>query len=369
MKVTGPKILVAPLDWGLGHASRCIPVIRQLISAGCEVLLAGEGKVEVLLKIEFPQLQFLPLKGYRVSYGKNKLLLMGKVALQVPQILKTIRYESEWLDQIIKKENIDAVISDNRYGLHNKQVYSVFIIHQLMIKTPFGKVINSALQKFNYKYINNFNECWVPDLDSEINLAGGLSHPSQLPKIPVQYIGLLSRFESTSYDLQSHYLLIILSGPEPQRTILEIKLLKQLESLQQPVLFIRGLPGNKTCPAVPPHVTILNHISTNALQKAIQNASFVLSRCGYSSIMDLITLKKKTILIPTPGQTEQEYLAKHLMKNNLAFCISQFKIKIDKALELAASFDYRSVDVDDSALKEIINNLIDKVKLKYSPTK
>jgi UDP-N-acetylglucosamine transferase subunit ALG13 len=361
MKATRPKILVAPLDWGLGHATRCIPVIRSLMAAGCEVLLAGEGKVEVLLKTEFPLLQFLPINGYRVSYGKNKLLLMAKVALQIPQILKTIRYESEWLDQIIKKENIDAVISDNRYGLHNKQVYSVFIIHQLMIKTPFGKLVDLALQKFNYKYINHFNECWVPDLEGKLNLAGELSHPSQLPKIPVQYIGILSRFESNSYDLQSHYLLIILSGPEPQRTILENKLIKQLESFQQPVLFIRGLPGNKACPAVPRHITIINHLSTNALQKAIQNASFVLSRCGYSSVMDLITLKKKTILIPTPGQTEQEYLAKHLMKNNLAFCISQSKLKIDKALELAASFEYQSIIFNNAALKETINDLLMKV--------
>jgi UDP-N-acetylglucosamine:LPS N-acetylglucosamine transferase len=181
-----------------------------------------------------------------------------------------------------------------------------------------------------------------------------------LPKVPVHYTGLLSRFDSSSYDLQSHYLLVILSGPEPQRTILENKLLKQLEYFQQPVLFIRGLPGNKTYPAVPRHVTIVNHFSTNALQNAIQNASIVLSRCGYSSVMDLITLKKKTILIPTPGQTEQQYLAKHLMKNNLAFCIPQAKIKIDKALELADSFEYKTIDFDGSALKETIKNLVMK---------
>ncbi|MFN2457139.1 MAG: glycosyltransferase [Chitinophagaceae bacterium] len=352
------KILVAPLDWGLGHATRCIPVIKQLLASGCEVLLAGERRTETLLRTEFPQLTFLPLKGYRINYGKNKWMLLSRIFLQTPKILKTIAYENSWLKEVIKKYKIHAVISDNRHGLYNATIYCVFITHQLLIKTSLGKTADALLQKINYKYIHQFNECWIPDVDLEITLAGELAHPSVMPKIPVQYVGLLSRFKYRQLILQAHYILVLLSGPEPQRTILEKKILAELVHNQQPVLFIRGLPGNKESPPVPRHVTIYNHLSTNALQQAMEQASFIISRCGYSTVMDVMTMQKKSILIPTPGQAEQEYLAKHLMKQQFAFCVTQSKFKLQKAIELAGSFHYQFEGFKNSALKDTINELV-----------
>ena len=160
--------------------------------------LAGEGAQEKILREEFPSLPFLPLKGYRIKYGKSGLT--GKILLQVPSILRAIKEENKWLKEQVTKYGFEAVISDNRYGLYHKDIFSVFITHQLYIKSSLGKWTERILQKWNYKFINRFNECWVPDEERENNLAGELSHPVTLPMIPTKYIGPLSRFVRQSAD-------------------------------------------------------------------------------------------------------------------------------------------------------------------------
>ena len=190
--LAGKKLLVAPLDWGLGHATRCVPVISDLLNNDCEVWLAGEGKQEKLLREEFPSLSFLPLKGYRIKYAKNGLT--GKILLQIPSILRSIKEENKWLKEQVNKFGFEAVVSDNRYGLYHEKIFSVFITHQLCIKSSLGKWSEKILQQWNYKFINRFHECWVPDEKGENNLAGELSHPVKMPLIPTKYIGALSRF-------------------------------------------------------------------------------------------------------------------------------------------------------------------------------
>jgi UDP-N-acetylglucosamine transferase subunit ALG13 len=354
-----PKILVAPLDWGLGHATRCIPLIRELINKDCEVLLAAEGKTEILLRTEFPQLIMLPLKGYRINYGKTAWQSIGKLLLQIPKIIKAIEDEQKWLEEIIEEYQFNAVISDNRYGLNHKSLHSIIIIHQLLIKTSLGNMADKILQGLHYQYISEFNGCWVPDAEEEMNLAGDLSHPKKKPSIPVRYIGPQSRLEFSDHYLLNKPLLVMLSGPEPQRTILENQLLDQLVNYKEPVLFIRGLPGNVDLPTVSSNIFIANHLPTAKLQEAIQSSEFIISRCGYSTIMDMMTMQKKIIMIPTPGQTEQEYLSSHLMANRLALCIPQNKFKLKNALDLAKSFNYQKfVLKKNNALENVIDDLI-----------
>jgi uncharacterized protein (TIGR00661 family) len=335
-----PKILVAPLDWGLGHATRCIPIIKALINQGCTVFLAGEGSTKNLLQKEFPELNFLSLEGYRVQYAKSRWKLPFSIAAQIPKILSAIKKENSWLQTVVEKHSIDAVISDNRFGLYHPSIPSVFITHQLSIKTGLGSFADRWLQKLNYNYINRFSECWVPDAAGENNLGGELSHPKGFPATPVKYIGPLSRFSELTNENPKH-ILILLSGPEPQRTILEDQLLKQLKNYTAPVVFVRGLPGHAEEIKVPAHVVAYNHLPAEELQQKIVQALFVVSRCGYSTVMDMAALQKKSILIPTPGQTEQEYLAKHLMKKNFALCVEQKKFHLTNALELASVFNYQ----------------------------
>jgi uncharacterized protein (TIGR00661 family) len=346
--MAGKKLLVAPLDWGLGHATRCIPIIKEFLSNGCDVWLAGEGQQEVLLRKEFPGLPFLNLKGYRVNYAASGM--RGKILLQVPKILRAIREENKWLDEQVNKYGFEFVIADNRYGLHHKDVHSIFITHQLYIKSPFGKWSEKFLQQWNYKYINQFNECWVPDLpagqtgkECENNLAGELSHPEILPAIPVKYIGPLSRFSSFTplgdRGTKDH-LLIIISGPDPQRSLFENIIVNQIAHYPGTATVVRGLPSSNNIIPSSNNIHFYNHLTAELMNEEMTKAEFVISRSGYSTVMDIVAMKKKSILIPTPGQTEQEYLATHLAKKQFAFCVGQKEFFLQQSIEKAKAYQY-----------------------------
>lgn len=344
-----PNILVAPLDWGLGHATRCIPLIRALIHHNCTVFLASEGRAGSLLREEFPHLTILPLKGYNIHYSKNKWTLPLTVVSQIPKILSIIKYENQRLKEWVDQHNLHAVISDNRYGLYHPGIRSVIMTHQLLVKTSMGRLADRLLQASGYRLINRFSECWVPDNEEKPGLSGELGHPAVLPSIPLHYPGPLSRFEERNGQPSEKHLLVLLSGPEPQRTILEQQLLKELEEITVPVVLVRGLPGEKENIALSPHISVFNHLPAAELEKKMLAASMVIARCGYSTVMDLAALKKKSILIPTPGQTEQEYLARQLMKSNFALCLPQQAFRLKNAIELAISFPYQFHPINHSA--------------------
>jgi UDP-N-acetylglucosamine transferase subunit ALG13 len=357
------RILVAPMDWGLGHATRCIPLIRYLLQQGCDVWLAGEGNIAALLRTEFPALPLLALPGYNIHYGRSKWDLLGKMALQIPKILSRIEQENEWLQGAVAEHGFDGVISDNRFGLYHEASYSVFMTHQLLIKAPFGSFGEGMMQRLNYDLIEQFDECWVPDTPGQPSLAGMLSHPEKLPTLPTTYIGPLSRFHRSATEVSPKHLLVVLSGPEPQRTILEELLLEQLKAYEGPVLVVRALPGGSEESVVTDNLTIVNHLDANALEKAMQEASLVISRCGYSTVMDLVALGKRSILIPTPGQTEQEYLAAHLMEQGLALCAAQDEFELLPLLQLAESFPYQTTAFDTQGLMQgAVDQMLAKVR-------
>jgi len=362
-----PRILVAPLDWGLGHATRCIPVVRELLVQGCEVFLAAEGKQVELLQSEFPEITVLPLRGYNIKYAKTGWGLLANIVFQIPKILQAIRFENKWLNKIADKYQFDAIISDNRYGLYHPGIRSVFITHQLTIKSPIGKWTEKIIQKLNYKYINRFTKCWIPDYEGPENLAGELSHPIAKPSIPIYYIGPLSRFAKNdtsdkSLVIKENHLLIVLSGPEPQRSILENKIIGEISNYNGTATVVRGLPGNQTFIPSTNKIKFYNHLSSVELYNEMKTAEFVVSRSGYSTIMDVMALQKKSILIPTPGQTEQEYLADYCMKKQVALCFKQQLFSLEKALLQAKKFDYKfTVYPTGNNLKKAIHSLLEKI--------
>jgi predicted glycosyltransferase len=354
-------ILVAPLDWGLGHATRCIPVVHELMSLGCEVFLAGEEAQEKLLRAEFPHLPFLQLPGYRIRYAKTKKGLIWKMIQQGPKMRRAILYEHQWLKKMVKQYKLDGIISDNRYGLYHETVPSVFMTHQLLIKSSAGKWTEKFLQKRNYKYINRFTECWVPDREDNNNLAGELSHPVLKPTIPLHYIGLLSRFKKDSAVIteKKDHLLVVLSGPEPQRSILEERMIRDISNYKGTAVIVRGLPGATTLIPSTNMIRVYNHLPAAELQQEIGEAEYIISRSGYSTVMDLALLQKKSILIPTPGQTEQEYLGNFLMKKGMALCINQERFSLTAALEKAAAYEYDlSFPCNEDLLKTVMKNFL-----------
>lgn len=338
-----PRFLVAPLDWGLGHATRCIPLIKFLITLDYEVIIAASGSSLSLLQQEFPQLQAIKLPGYRVKYGKNRMLTMMRIFLQIPKILISINREKAWLSRFQALERLDVVISDNRYGLYHPGIYCVFMTHQLSIQVPFGNFWERFTAKLHNRFIERFDKCWVPDMKDDPNLGGRLSHTQKPPRIPMTYIGPLSRFERLPTGSGTSFILILLSGPEPMRSILEKKLMADLQGYNGKAILLRGLPGESQDLSTTPGIRIFNHLPAAALNQLICDSEYVISRAGYSTVMDLVKLGKRSILIPTPGQTEQEYLASHLTQQKLALCISQDDFSLVKALEEARRFSYQEL--------------------------
>jgi UDP:flavonoid glycosyltransferase YjiC (YdhE family) len=353
------KILVIPLDWGLGHATRDIPLIHEMLNAGCQVFIAAEGKHAALLQQEFPQLTIFPLPGYRIQYAQKGQFFGLKIIQQIPKIIRAVKYEQRWLKKIVAEYQINAVISDNRFGLYHKKIPTVFITHQLLIKTPFGGWIERTLQKINYRFINKYGACWIPDFASDNNLSGELAHPAKLPP-HTTYIGCLSRFEPKSQVEKKYDLLVLISGPEPQRSNLEKLILDQIKSLQITALIVSGKPGTPQNEQVAPGVTQINHLNASELNDAMLASDMVLSRSGYTTLMDLAKLNKKAILIPTPGQSEQVYLGEYLMEKGYFYSLPQEQFNLKTALEGASRFPFRSFhhDQDMNQYKQVVQQFI-----------
>lgn len=328
------RILITPLDWGLGHATRCIPIIQELLKQGHEVMVGSSGLALKLLKEEFPSLTFFELPSYKATYSKW-LPLMLKVFWQSPYFFYVIKKEHSVVDKLIDDFKIDVVISDNRYGCYSKKVKSIFITHQLTIQMPKGLVwLQGLINDFNRKLIKRFNACWIPDFPDQ-RLTGDLTKSN----LPVFFIGSISRFTKSDTKPEKLYnILILLSGPEPQRTILEDKLLIQSKLFKGKVKLVRGLPGIETSITVSDNIEVVNHLNGQRLQQVIEESEMIIARSGYTTIMDLYALESRAILIPTPGQTEQEYLAEKLKQANVFFTAHQDNFDLNAALVKAEAY-------------------------------
>ncbi len=358
-----PRILVAPLDWGLGHTTRCIPIVRELLAQGVQVFFAGNNKQIALIKNEFSGINCLYLEGYNIRYAGRKRNFSLKILLQVPAILRNIKNENQWLKKAMEEYAFDGIISDNRYGLHHKNAYCVFITHQLAIKTSLGKLAERYLRYKNYSYIRKFDACWVPDEVGEINLAGKLSHPEKMPTIPLRYIGILSRFRKMELPVKKDHLLILVSGPEPQRKKFEDLMLDQLMRYHGTASFVRGLPDSEKILPSTNNFLIYNHLPGEKLNEEIMQAEYIIARCGYSTVMDLAMVQKRSILIPTPGQTEQEWLAGYGSEKKFALCLQQKGFSLSAALQSAASFPYYFPEIfQDNKLKRAIAEFLQELR-------
>ncbi len=335
--LTQKRILICPLNWGLGHATRCIPIINLLLKKNATVIISAEGRALALLQNEFPDLEYIPLQGVDIRYSTKNFLIF-KIIFSIPKIVNSIWREHRILKKIIEEKKIDIVISDNRFGLWNKRVKSVFITHQLMIKLP---GVEKLLHKINVYFIKKYDECWIPDIEGSNNLSGDLSHSYPLPNNAF-FIGVLSRFqkkETPTITAITYDVMAMVSGPEPQRSVFEKLLIKQLQQSKIKALIVCGKTEISQKKETLNTIEIVSHLNADEMQQAILQSNIIISRSGYSTIMDLAILGKKAIFIATPGQTEQKYLAKSLMKKKIAF--SQQQSTLDLAIALKEIEKYK----------------------------
>lgn len=278
-----------------------MPIIHSLITEH-EVVLAGSGRVKAFLHQAFPTLQFVDLEGYNINYP-DKGSMAFKMILQMPKVLSRIKEEHKELQEIINKQNIDLVISDNRFGLHTDLVPCVYITHQIHIQGP--GLVEDPLYKLHRKYIRKFDHCWIPDFEGEINLSGELGH-GKLSENCI-YIGPLSRLRKFEAGKKYDYCALI-SGPEPQRTKFESLITEAFKGRKETLLILSGKPeliGDNSFD----NIRVVSHQDSEELAESICSSEVVIARPGYSSLMDLYKLEARCIFVPTPGQTEQEYLA------------------------------------------------------------
>ncbi|MDC7995271.1 glycosyltransferase [Altibacter sp. HG106] len=327
---TPKTILVAPLHWGLGHATRCIPIIRALLERRYRVVLASDGEALTLLRKEFPELKAIELPAYNISYTKKGGWFKFKMLLKLPHLRRTIKAERKVIKQLISSEGINGIISDNRLGVRDKRVPSVFITHQLQVLS--GST-SFATTKIHQKYIRKFDQCWVPDAAGPYNLSGTLGHVTN-PSFPVIYMGPLSRMKAEKRPQKYDYI-AVLSGPEPQRTLLEEKLISVFKDTDHSLLLVQGKVAQEQALLKKSNIRVVNYLQTQALEKAINESACVIARSGYTTIMDLASLRKDAFLIPTPGQYEQKYLAKQLRQKGMVPSCSQDKFSLKQLNQVA----------------------------------
>lgn len=355
------KICIAPLDWGLGHATRCIQLVKALMQLDYHIYIASEGYHEVILREALPGATFLPLAGYRIQYSKEGKWFLWKMIAQIPKILLSIYYERNWLRKMQKEFQFDILISDNRFGFHHTNVPSIFITHQLNIQTGYA-FTNSIVRWLQYSYINKFNSLWIPDKEGKDNYAGILSNPIVKPSIPTWYLGALHRLNlnKDKNGFEPIQFLGIVSGPEPQRTLFENTLWMQGNTGDVPFAVVAGRPLGNNEPSLSNKGKLYPHANGAVLAALIESAEYIIFRGGYTSLMELIPFQKKLIIIPTPGQTEQEYLASWWETNGWAIAFDQENFNLKKAIEKAASHEYIYPDLYSfsiETLKDKLKNL------------
>lgn len=321
---SGKTIFYGALDWGLGHATRSVPIIKELLKNN-RVILGVTPFTQLIFDEEFPELKKIELPAYNVVYSKI-LPIWIKLILKYPEVVGIIKEEHRALEMIVSENKVDVVISDNRFGLHSKRTHNVFITHQLFLKAP---VFEGFGNRINQNYISNFQEVWIPDFENEIEcLSGELSHGKHFHN-NVKYIGPQSRLKDipVPYEKNKYDYLFLLSGPEPTRNELEVSLiLKGNEFPDKKVFFVRGSKSS-TEEVMKSSVSSSDFPTKEELKSLILSSNKIICRSGYSTLMDLHALnKKELILIPTPGQTEQEYLAAYWKNKFGALVVKQNEI-------------------------------------------
>jgi hypothetical protein len=332
-----------------------IPLVQYMHQFQCQILLAATGPQKMILEKTFTGITFLSPPKYGVKYADGKGNLVFGLMRQLPRLLRVIKAEQEWLKGIHEQFHLDLIISDNRYGMHLPGVHSVIITHQIAPLSGLGGLIDRYIKKTHLKYLERFNECWIPDMPQG-GLSGNLSHNVHLPS-HTSYIGPVSRFAHQSAPVpRNGRLLILLSGPEPSRTNFERKLLDQLKAYQGPYTLVRGLPGhNETIPHA------LNHAPADELLQLIREAEFIICRSGYTTIMDLSALGRTALLIPTPGQTEQEYLAEYLTAKGSFISCRENTFNLQKEVDRLRNFVPDGAAFDFELYQPALQSLLKKL--------
>jgi predicted glycosyltransferase len=337
-------ILYCVLNWGLGHATRSIPIIRALLDRGDRVIIASTDRSLALLRREFPGCRFVDLPDYNIRYSRTRFGLLPGLLLQMPGVFRRLRLEQASVETLVDRFKPDAVVSDNRYGCYSTRVPSHFMTHQLRFQLPAGlgraAVISEIFNRFCFQ---RYRSVWVPDDPGSPNLSGNLSHSCNLARHPrVHYVGPLTSLGTGRPDRRREDLdlLFLISGPEPQRTIFERIIMERIGETRGRKVVVLGKPESPAdgCPADTDGTSFHPHLKRTDLVPLMRRTRLFVCRSGYSTLMELAAMERRAVLVPTPGQTEQEYLARHAAQSGFFYSVPQKNFDLAGALSGAERF-------------------------------
>ena len=351
------KFLICVLNWGIGHAARVIPIIRILQKYGQTVYLASDGDALTFLRREFPDLEYCELPPYDPIYPKGNSGMMRKLMSQLPKFSAAIKQEHIMVERIVKEKRIDIVISDNRYGCFSNRVRSILITHQINLQMPtFYGFLEPFVNYYNWRHIKRFFRVWVPDFKDDRNITGDLSTSNTVGK---RFIGQLSRMEHIPDVDKKYDILVLVSGPEPQRTIFENMMRSQLYNYHGSSLLVKGQPSGTSEIKTVGRLSEVDFLDSDDLNLVMEQSEMVVCRSGYSTLMDIAKLGKNAILVPTPGQTEQMFLAKVLFKKGICYFKDQADFKLAKAMTKTSLYaGFSSMNFENDILEDVIIKVI-----------
>lgn len=351
------RILIAPLDWGLGHASRCIPIIRHLQSLNAIPVLAGDGQSLDLLRMEFPELEFHLLPNLKIDYPEKGSFYLYFL-FRFRKMMTQIRDEHKALHKLLEEVEVNGIISDNRYGIYSSNIPSVLLSHQL---NPKAGIFSPLVSRLIHRLINRFDHCWIPDYEGENSMAGSLSNAEKSGLNNIVFIGPLSRLHPGEQSVDKAYkVLAILSGPEPQRSLLEKELLNKLSVFHGKHIVVRGT-SDKRDEVKNGDIEVFDILTSSEIQDVINKSEYIISRSGYSSIMDFVQLERNALLIPTPGQSEQEYLSRYHSGKQSFVIQNQGEVNLEVAVnELSDMLGFESSKKNQD-LNQILVDFLDSL--------
>ena len=333
------RVYYAVLNMGLGHAARSLPIIQEFKRRNWEILVGTNGRALRFLQKELPSVDFIETPNYQIEYSK-KSFLTAKLSIQIPRILKRIHKEHLLCEEVVSKFSPDLIFSDHCYGAYHKNICSIFLSHQIYFATPYWlRIFDFIPAQFNFVHHKNFSNLLIPDIS---NQNGGFIS-GQLSRLPsnkegYNYVGILSSFVRKDHFNEDIDVLISISGPEPQRTIFEKIILKQVENIDGKVVVLLGKSEQVTSEKLSKNLEIYSHLPRSEMEDLFNRTKLIVSRPGYTTFMELAELGKKALFIPTPGQTEQLYLARRALEKKWFFSVGQNEINLVHDIEIAKSY-------------------------------
>lgn len=332
------KVLVAPLDWGLGHATRCVPVIREFLRQGAVVELAVVKSNAALLRQIFPNLRQHVAPSYNIVYPKHGYNMGLWLLKNGAHLSKVIRYEHQYAERMVERFHYDVLLSDNRFGFYSKKAKSIYMTHQRRIAFPpmFAAFETTGIL-WHGAVMRHFDEVWVPDLPDAPGFAGSMSHVNLNPR-PVKFVGALSRFRAPPPEGNSalYNYVAVVSGVEPARSRFEKQLKQVLNKIEGRHAIIMGQPFLGLKSWTEGNIDFFTHLEDDSFAKTVRSCKWVISRGGYSTVMDMAVLGAKCVFVPTPGQYEQIVLARELQKSGYAVSIDEQKLDAQELQKMTA---------------------------------